>query len=119
MPWWNGAEPPRRPYFPRVLDEDSPPLPQTLLMLGLGSNGIGVAGVRALCTEHNVLMIADEVQTGLCRTGDMLACDHEGVQPDVLILGKALSGGVYPVSAVLASVSSPTSGSKRSDSTWK
>ena len=62
-----------------------------------------LAGVRALCTEHNVLMIADEVQTGLCRTGDMLACDHEGVQPDVLILGKALSGGVYPVSAVLAS----------------
>jgi len=48
-------------------------------------------------------MIADEVQTGLCRTGKMLAVDHENVRPDVLILGKALSGGVYPVSAVLAS----------------
>lgn len=60
-------------------------------------------GVRELCTRYNVLMIADEVQTGLCRTGKMLACDHEGVKPDVLILGKALSGGVLPVSAVLAS----------------
>lgn len=55
-----------------------------------------------LCKEKNVLFIADEVQTGLARTGKMLACDHEGVRPDVLILGKALSGGVYPVSAVLA-----------------
>ena len=62
-----------------------------------------LAGVRALCTKYNVLMVADEVQTGLCRTGTMLACDHEGVRPDVLVLGKALSGGVYPVSAVLAS----------------
>jgi ornithine--oxo-acid transaminase len=58
--------------------------------------------VRELCTKYNVLMIADEVQTGLCRTGKMLACDHEGVRPDILILGKALSGGVMPVSAVLA-----------------
>ena len=58
--------------------------------------------VRALCTEYNVLMIVDEVQTGLCRTGKMLACDHEEVKPDILILGKALSGGVLPVSAVLA-----------------
>jgi ornithine--oxo-acid transaminase len=55
-----------------------------------------------LCKKNNVLFIADEVQTGLCRTGKMLACDHEGVRPDVLILGKALSGGVFPVSAVLA-----------------
>lgn len=55
-----------------------------------------------LCKEKNVLFIADEVQTGLARTGKMLACDHEGVRPDVLILGKALSGGMYPVSAVLA-----------------
>lgn len=55
-----------------------------------------------LCREKNVLFIADEVQTGLARTGKMLACDHEGVRPDILILGKALSGGVYPVSAVLA-----------------
>jgi ornithine--oxo-acid transaminase len=59
-------------------------------------------GIRALCTEYNVLMIADEIQTGLCRTGKMLACDHENVRPDILILGKALSGGILPVSAVLA-----------------
>lgn len=55
-----------------------------------------------LCKAKNVLFIADEVQTGLARTGKMLACDHEDVRPDVLILGKALSGGMYPVSAVLA-----------------
>ncbi len=55
-----------------------------------------------LCKESNVLFIADEVQTGIARTGALLACDHENVRPDVLILGKALSGGVYPISAVLA-----------------
>lgn len=55
-----------------------------------------------LCKANNVLFIADEVQTGIARTGKMLACDHEGIRPDVLILGKALSGGVLPVSAVLA-----------------
>jgi len=55
-----------------------------------------------LCKQNNVLFIADEVQTGLARTGKLLACDHENVRPDILILGKALSGGVYPVSAVLA-----------------
>ncbi|MEA3477183.1 MAG: ornithine--oxo-acid transaminase [Bacteroidota bacterium] len=55
-----------------------------------------------LCKSKNVLFIADEVQTGIARTGKLLACDHEGVKPDMLILGKALSGGVYPVSAVLA-----------------
>ncbi len=55
-----------------------------------------------LCKAKNVLFMADEVQTGLARTGKMLACHHEGVRPDVLILGKALSGGIYPVSAVLA-----------------
>ena len=55
-----------------------------------------------LCREKNVLFIADEVQTGIARTGKLLACDWEGIKPDVLILGKALSGGVYPVSAVLA-----------------
>lgn len=60
-----------------------------------------LAGVRALCTKYNVLMIADEVQTGLCRTGKMLCVDHEDVKPDILVLGKALSGGLYPVSAVL------------------
>ncbi|MFA9215037.1 MAG: ornithine--oxo-acid transaminase [Candidatus Methylacidiphilales bacterium] len=59
-------------------------------------------GVRNLCTKYNVLMIADEVQTGLCRTGKMLACDHEQVKPDILVLGKALSGGTMPVAAVLA-----------------
>ncbi|WP_051408514.1 ornithine--oxo-acid transaminase [Sediminibacterium sp. C3] len=58
--------------------------------------------VRALCTQYNVLFIADEIQTGLARTGKMLACDHENVRPDILILGKALSGGTVPVSAVLA-----------------
>jgi len=55
-----------------------------------------------LCKKNNVLFIDDEVQTGIARTGKMLACDHEGVRPDILILGKAVSGGVFPVSAVLA-----------------
>ena len=55
-----------------------------------------------ICKKHNVLFMADEVQTGIGRTGKMLACDHENVRPDILILGKALSGGVFPVSAVLA-----------------
>ena len=59
-------------------------------------------GVRDICTKYNVLFIADEVQTGIARTGKLLACDHENVKPDILILGKALSGGVFPVSAVLA-----------------
>lgn len=58
--------------------------------------------VRELCSEAGVLFIADEVQTGIARTGQILACDHENVKPDILILGKAISGGVYPVSAVLA-----------------
>lgn len=58
--------------------------------------------IRELCTEYNVLMVADEIQSGLCRTGSMLACDTENVRPDIVILGKALSGGMLPVSAVLA-----------------
>ncbi|KAL3092837.1 hypothetical protein niasHT_030026 [Heterodera trifolii] len=58
--------------------------------------------VRQLCTKHNVLFIADEVQTGLGRTGKMLCCEHDGVRPDIVTLGKALSGGLYPISAVLA-----------------
>ncbi|HEX3166467.1 MAG TPA: ornithine--oxo-acid transaminase [Chitinophagaceae bacterium] len=57
---------------------------------------------KLLCKEANVLFIADEIQTGLARTGEMLACDHENVRPDILILGKALSGGMMPASAVLA-----------------
>ena len=57
---------------------------------------------KALCEKHNVLFVADEVQTGLGRTGKMLACDHEGVRPDILVLGKAISGGLMPVSCVLA-----------------
>ena len=56
-----------------------------------------------LCRQHNVFFIADEVQTGIARTGRMLCCDHHGFKPDILILGKALSGGVFPVSAVLSS----------------
>jgi len=57
---------------------------------------------KALCEESNVLFIADEIQTGLARTGKMLACDHEYIRPDILLLGKALSGGMIPISAVLA-----------------
>ena len=59
-------------------------------------------GASELCKKYNVLFIADEVQTGIARTGKLIACHHENVQPDILILGKALSGGMYPVSAVLA-----------------
>lgn len=61
-----------------------------------------LAKAKELCAQHNVLFIADEVQTGIARTGKLLAVNHENVKPDILILGKALSGGVYPVSAVLA-----------------
>ncbi|MAO71087.1 MAG: ornithine--oxo-acid transaminase [Flavobacteriales bacterium] len=61
-----------------------------------------LSGVRKLCTKYNVLFIADEVQTGIARTGKLLATDYEEARPDILILGKALSGGVFPVSAVLA-----------------
>lgn len=74
-----------------------------------GEGGVNVppsgylAEAFALCRERDVLFIADEVQTGLGRTGDLFACDHERVRPDVMILGKALGGGYYPVSAVLAS----------------
>ncbi len=62
-----------------------------------------VRRAREICNEHNVLMLADEIQSGLGRTGKLLACEHEDVKPDVAMLGKALSGGMYPVSAVLAS----------------
>lgn len=59
-------------------------------------------GVHALLKKHNALLIADEVQTGLGRTGRLITCDYDDVHPDILILGKSLSGGLYPVSAVLA-----------------
>jgi len=59
--------------------------------------------VRQICDKHNILFVADEIQTGLGRTGKLFACEHEGVRPDVTVIGKALSGGFYPVSAVLAS----------------
>jgi len=62
-----------------------------------------LTALRDVCDRHNILMIDDEIQTGLGRTGDWLACDHEHVRPDLVILGKALGGGVYPVSAVLSS----------------
>ena len=58
--------------------------------------------IREICTRNNVLMVADEIQTGLGRTGAAFACDHENVRPDMMVIGKALSGGFYPVSAVLA-----------------
>lgn len=61
-----------------------------------------LSAAKKLCDEASVLFIADEIQTGLCRTGKMLACDHENIRPDILLLGKALSGGTLPVSAVLA-----------------
>ena len=57
--------------------------------------------VRELCTSQNVLMIADEIQTGLCRTGEVFACDHEQVKPDLYLLGKSLGGGITPISAVV------------------
>ena len=61
-----------------------------------------LAAARELCDQYNVLFIADEIQTGLARTGKMLACNYDEVKPDILILGKAISGGMYPVSCVLA-----------------
>jgi ornithine--oxo-acid transaminase len=61
-----------------------------------------LAGAKKRCEERGVLLIADEIQTGLCRTGKMLCCDYEGIRPDILLLGKALSGGMMPVSAILA-----------------
>jgi ornithine--oxo-acid transaminase len=73
-----------------------------------GENGVVppddgyLRGVRDICSRHNVLFVADEIQSGLGRTGKMLAVEHEGVRPDVVILGKALSGGMFPVSCVLA-----------------
>ncbi len=61
-----------------------------------------LSGISRLCKEHSILMIADEIQTGLGRTGKLFACEHENVRPDMMVIGKALSGGFYPVSAVMA-----------------
>ena len=63
--------------------------------------------LRALCTERNVLMVADEIQSGLARSGKTFACDHEDVVPDIYIMGKALGGGLYPVSAIAADHDDP------------
>ncbi|GJP62121.1 hypothetical protein CLOP_g19215 [Closterium sp. NIES-67] len=92
----------------RLLDEHGPRVAAFIVEPIQGEAGVVVPpegylrAARELCSAHNVLLVADEIQTGLARTGRMLACDHEGVRPDVLILGKALGGGVVPVSAVLA-----------------
>ena len=61
-----------------------------------------MAKAKEICAKHNVLLIADEVQTGVGRTGKMLACDHDGCKPDILVLGKALSGGILPVSGAVS-----------------
>ncbi len=91
-----------------VLKEDAENIAAFLVEPIQGEAGVYVPdegflkGASELCKKHNVLFIADEVQTGIARTGKLIACHHEEVQPDILILGKALSGGMYPVSAVLA-----------------
>lgn len=110
---------PLTPGFIRIPYNDANALEEALVKYGKKTAGFilepiqGEAGVYVpddgylkkcydLCKKHNVLFIADEVQTGIARTGKLLACDHEGVRPDILILGKALSGGVLPVSCCLA-----------------
>lgn len=91
-----------------VLKEDAENIAAFLVEPIQGEAGVYVPdegflkGASELCKKYNVLFIADEVQTGIARTGRLIACHHEDVQPDILILGKALSGGMYPVSAVLA-----------------
>lgn len=91
-----------------VLKNDAPNIAAFLVEPIQGEAGVYVPdenflkNASELCKKHNVLFIADEVQTGIARTGKLIACHHEDVQPDILILGKALSGGMYPVSAVLA-----------------
>ncbi|MFJ1327603.1 ornithine--oxo-acid transaminase [Capnocytophaga canimorsus] len=92
----------------KVLTEDAQNIAAFLVEPIQGEAGVYVPDegflkkTSELCKQHNVLFIADEVQTGIARTGKLIACHHENVQPDILILGKALSGGMYPVSAVLA-----------------
>ncbi|WP_304342980.1 ornithine--oxo-acid transaminase [Chryseobacterium koreense] len=92
----------------QVLKEDASDIAAFLVEPIQGEAGVYVPdegflkGASDLCKKYNVLFIADEVQTGIARTGKLIACHHEEVQPDILILGKALSGGMYPVSAVFA-----------------
>lgn len=92
----------------QVLKEDASDISAFLVEPIQGEAGVYVPdegflkGASELCKKYNVLFIADEVQTGIARTGKLIACHHEDVQPDILILGKALSGGMYPVSAVFA-----------------
>ncbi|ATA91620.1 ornithine--oxo-acid transaminase [Capnocytophaga canimorsus] len=92
----------------KVLTEDAQNIAAFLVEPIQGEAGVYVPDegflkkTSELCKQHNVLFIADEVQTGIARTGKLIACHHENIQPDILILGKALSGGMYPVSAVLA-----------------
>ncbi|MDO4224391.1 MAG: ornithine--oxo-acid transaminase [Bergeyella zoohelcum] len=92
----------------KILEEESENIAAFLVEPIQGEAGVYVPSegflkqASELCKKHNVLFIADEVQTGIARTGRLIACHHEDVQPDILILGKALSGGMYPVSAVLA-----------------
>ncbi|XLS55248.1 hypothetical protein HN51_005003, partial [Arachis hypogaea] len=92
----------------RIFKEKGEHIAGFLLELIQGEAGVIIPpdgylkAVRDLCTRYNVLMIADKIQTGLVRTGKMLACDWEEVRPDIVILGKALGGGVFSVSAVLA-----------------
>ena len=108
---------PYMPGFDRVPYNDLPALAQALKDKNVagflvepiqGEAGVNVpdegylSKAKQYCADANVLFIADEIQTGLCRTGKMLCCDHEDVRPDILILGKALSGGTMPVSVVLA-----------------
>lgn len=92
----------------KVMEEHGPRIAGVLAEPIQGEAGVVVPedrylrGIVALCKKHNALFIADEIQTGIARTGKMLACDHEGVRPDIVLLGKAISGGVLPVSLVLA-----------------
>lgn len=91
-----------------VLDSITPETAAILLEPIQGEAGVVIPpdgflrAIRTLCDQHNILFLDDEIQTGLGRTGKLFACDHEGVRPDIMIIGKALSGGFYPVSAVLA-----------------
>lgn len=94
--------------FRKIIEENKDTICGFLVEPIQGEAGVNVptegylSSCRKICAENNVLFIADEIQTGIARTGKMLAIDHENIKPDMLILGKALSGGVYPVSAVFA-----------------